>query len=143
MQKFNTSYITKKVSVCKIKSLERITKNNLNKFEGFPMVLRLVSGPILEKSNRTGPLADRQKVLLTARLRVFLFSRIFNYPGNGDFSKNFWGIFGLSGKFLREIFSNLVSLTFFLIFSISDLIFSIFLCCFDKLSLSFSIFSTN
>ena len=34
------------------------------------MVLRLVSGPMLEKSNKTGPLADRQKVLLAARLRA-------------------------------------------------------------------------
>ena len=30
------------------------------KFKGFSMmVLRLVSGPMLEKSNKTGPLADR------------------------------------------------------------------------------------
>ena len=32
---------------------------------------------------------------------------------------------------------------FFLVFSISDLIFSILLRCFDKLSFNFSIFSTN
>ena len=71
---------------------------------------------MLEKSNRIGPLADRQKVLLTARLGVFPFSRIFNYRE--------------SGKFSREIVSSLIILTFFLIFSISDLIFSILLRCF-------------
>ena len=37
------------------------------------MVLRLISGPMPEKSNRTGPLADRQKVLLTAGLGFSLF----------------------------------------------------------------------
>ena len=36
------------------------------------MVLPLVNGPMLEKSNRTGPLADRRNDLLTAGLRVFL-----------------------------------------------------------------------
>ena len=53
------------------------------------MVLRLASGSMLEKSNRIGPLANRQEVLLTARLRGFPFFQIFNYPGNGKFSKNF------------------------------------------------------
>ena len=84
-QKLNTSYTTKKALVCKIKSLERIIK--MNEFKGFSkMVLRLVSGPMLEKKNTTGPLADRQKVLLTARLGGFPFSRISNNPANGKFS---------------------------------------------------------
>ena len=43
----------------------------------------------------------------------------------------------------RVIFSSVIVLRFFPVFSISDLIFSILLCCFDKLSLNFSIFSTN
>ena len=43
----------------------------------------------------------------------------------------------------REIFPNLIVLPFFLVFSVSDLIFSILLCCSDKLGWSFSIFSTN
>ena len=59
-QKLNTSYTAKKALVCKIKSLERFMK--MNKFKGFSkMVLRLVSGPMLEKRNKIGPLADRQK----------------------------------------------------------------------------------
>ena len=140
------------------------------------MVLRLVSGPMPEKSNRTGPLADRQRVLLTAKLIGFPFFSDFQLPGKREIFKKFLWDFGKfpefrkssgsleeipkifgsnpanlrnsrnsknSGKFLREIFSSLIILTFFLIFSISDLIFSILLCCFDKLSLSFSIFSTN
>ena len=37
------------------------------------MVLRLVSDPMLEKSSRTESLADRQKILLRARFRIFLF----------------------------------------------------------------------
>ena len=88
------------------------------------MVLRLVSGRMLEKSNRIGPLANRQEVLLTARLRGFPFSQIFNYPGNGKFSKNFSEIsvnfrypenpgFPGFGKFSREIFSSLIILRFF------------------------------
>ena len=40
-------------------------------------------------------------------------------------------------------FFELVCFAFFWFFSISDLNFSILICCFDKLSLNFSIFSTN
>ena len=66
------------------------------------MVLWLVSGPMVEKSNRTVPLADRQKVLLTARLRVFLFlgfsttretQKFSGIPGFGKFPGNFLGKF--------------------------------------------------
>ena len=52
------------------------------------MVLRLVSGPMLEKSNRAGPLTDRQKVLLTARSRVSFFSD-FQLPGKRKIFKKF------------------------------------------------------
>ena len=86
------------------------------------MVLRLVSGPMLEKSNRTGLLADRKKVVLTARLKVFLFLGFSTTRETGN-----------SQKFSREVFLSLIILIFFLIFSISDLIFSILVCCFDKL----------
>ena len=66
------------------------------------MVLRFVSGPMLEKSNRTGPLADRQIVLLPARLKVSLFVG-FSTTRKREILKNF---FGNSGKFTREIFSD-------------------------------------
>ena len=109
------------------------------------MVLRLVSSPLLEKSNRTGPLADREKNLLTARLRVSLLLGFSTTRETGNFQKTSRKSLGFPGfgKFSREFFSSLIILTFFLIFSISDLIFSILLCRFDKLSLRFSIFSTN
>ena len=61
------------------------------------MVLRLVNGPMLEKSNRTGPLADRQKILLTARLRVSLF--LFQLPGKREIFRKF---FETSGKFPKS-----------------------------------------
>ena len=54
------------------------------------MVLRLVSGPMLEKSNRTGPSANRQKVLLTATLTVSLFSD-FQLPEKRGIFKKFLG----------------------------------------------------
>ena len=87
----------------------------------------------------------------------FPFYRIFNFPRNGKFSKNYPGIprnfrdpnnlrdsdiRKIPGKFSRVIFPIFIILSFFFIFSISDLIFGIILCCFDKLSISFSIFST-
>ena len=81
---------------------------------------------MLEKSNKTGRLTDRKKSCNRLGLRFF-FSRIFNYPGNGKFSKNLSEISGNSRKFSRAIFSSLIILTFFLVFSISDLIFSILL----------------
>ena len=113
------------------------------------MVLRLVSDPMLEKSNRTGPLADRQKESCYRQGLGFSFFSDFQLLGKRGIFKKFLGNFpdsrdsGNSGKFSREIFSSLIILTFFLIFSILDLIFNILLCCFDKLRLSFSIFSTN
>ena len=121
------------------------------------MVLRLVSGPILEKSNKIGPLADRQKVLLTATLRVFFFSD-FQLPGKRKIFKKF---LGNSGKFaesrkfaellgfgkLPKVFAgNCFELDYFDIFSDFQHFrfnFSILLCCFDKLTSSFSIFLTN
>ena len=45
--------------------------------------------------------------------------------------------------FSRKFFASVIVLPIFLIFSISDPNFSILLYCFDKLSLSFSIFLTN
>ena len=53
------------------------------------MILRLVSGPMQEKSNGTGPLADRQKVLLTDRRRVSFFPGLLTTRGTGNFQKNF------------------------------------------------------
>ena len=99
------------------------------------MVLRVVCDPMLEKSNRTGPLEDRKKVLLMTRFRVFLFLGFLTTRETGIF-QNFLRIPQNSRKFSREIFSSLIILTFFLIISI-------LLCCFDKLSLRFSIFSTD
>ena len=46
-------------------------------------------------------------------------------------------------KISRDFFPSLIVLPFFLVFSTSDLIFSILLRCFDKLSFSFSIFLIN
>ena len=89
------------------------------------MVLRLVSCSMQEKSNRTGPLANRKKVLLTARLRVFLFLGFSTTRETENFQKNLSGIPGNYRKFSRESFSSWIILTFFLILSISDLIFSI------------------
>ena len=71
------------------------------------MVLRLVSGPMLEKSNRTRALADRQKVLLTIKLKVFLFLGCSTTRETGNF-------------FELDYFD------IFLIFSISSLIFGSF-----------------
>ena len=51
------------------------------------MVLRLVSGPMLEKSNKIGPLADRQKVLQTATLNVTLFLGFSTTRETGNFQK--------------------------------------------------------
>ena len=90
--------------------------------------------------------------------RVFLFPGFSTSRETENFqliSREFREIFGISkileisgireipGKFFREIFLSVIILLFLLIFSISDLIFSIWLCCFDKLGLNFSIFSTN
>ena len=61
--------------------------------------------PNARKNNRAGPLADRKEVMLTARLKVF-FSRIFNYPGNGKFSKNLFGIPVNSRKILQKFCKN-------------------------------------
>ena len=74
LQSKNQTQVTqqRKLRFAKLNHLSVSLK--INKFKGFTiMVLRLVSGPMLEKTNRTGQLADRQKVLLTATLRVFLF----------------------------------------------------------------------
>ena len=90
------------------------------------MVLRLVSGPMLEKSSRTGPLTDRQKVLLTARFMVSLFLRFSTTRVTGKFSKKFSGISGF-GKFPENFFE----LDYFDIFSDFQH-FIINLCCFDN-----------
>ena len=95
---------------------------------------------MLEKSNRTGPLADRQKVLLTATLRVFLFLGFSTTRETGDFQKISRELREVHENFRGRFFTNLIILTFFLIFSISGLIFSILLCCFHKLCLIFSFF---
>ena len=77
------------------------------------MILRLVSGPMLEKKNKTGPLADRQKVLPTARLRASLFLGFSTTRATGNFQKIFWEpreifgiprIFGIAG--IQEIPEN-------------------------------------
>ena len=117
------------------------------------MVLRLVSGPMREKSNKTEPLAHRQKLLPTVRLRIFLFLGFSTTRKTVNVQKimrDFREIPGIPKIFKvfriretpgsRKIFSNLIILAFFLILSISDLIFSILFCCFDKLSLSFPFF---
>ena len=62
------------------------------------MVFRLVSVPMLEKSNRIEPLVDRQKVLLTARLKVFLFLEFSTNRETENFQKN--------SRELREIAEN-------------------------------------
>ena len=120
----------------RVSVLHHFTRSlKINKFKGFSIIaLRLVSGPLLQKSNGTGPSADRQKVLLTARLRVFLFLG-FSTSRKTGFSNNFSGI---PGNFFELDYFDI-----FLIFSILDLIFSNLLCCFEKFSLSFPIFSTN
>ena len=83
------------------------------------MVLRLVSGPMLE-SNRTEPLADRQKVLLTARLRVSLFLEVLTTRKRRIFKKFLGNL-----RDSRTIFSSLIILTFFMfsVFHISFLAF--------------------
>ena len=112
-----------------------------NKFKGFSrMILRLVSGPMLEKSNKIGLIADRQKILLTAKLNVTHFLGFSTTRDTENFQKSFSGASGNfrnlenlrdhrdsgnSRKFSRKNFSSLIILTFFLIFSFSDLIFSI------------------
>ena len=74
------------------------------------MVLQLVSGPMLEKSKRTGPLADRQKVLLTARLGFFLFLGFKIFLGNSRKSSGF-------GKFPKIFAGNFFEFDYFDIFS--------------------------
>ena len=65
---------------------------------------------MLEKSNGTGALALRQKVLLTARLRVSLFFEFSTIRKMGNLQKNFLDsrdiseIFGIPG--IREISEN-------------------------------------
>ena len=74
----------------------------------------------------------------------FLFFPNFQLPGKQEISKKIPGISKIPK--IREIPGKLSPLnffSFFLIFSISDPIFNILLCCFDKLSLSFFVFSTN
>ena len=83
----------------------------------------------------------------TPRLGFPFFSD-FQLPGKRKISKKFCGNFRDSENLRdsensRDILSSLIVFPFFLVFSISDLIFSILLRCFDKLSFSFSIFSTN
>ena len=88
------------------------------------MVLRLVIGPMLEKSNKTGPLADQQKALQTARFIEFPFFLDFQLPGKRKISIKFSGIPENSlrdsqnlGSF-REIFAgNFFELDYFVIFS--------------------------
>ena len=73
------------------------------------MVLQLVSGPMLEKSNRTGRLANRQRVLLTARLRVSFFSN-FQFPKKREIFKK------VLGKFWKSFAGNFFELDYFDIF---------------------------
>ena len=54
------------------------------------MVLRLISGPMPEKSNRTGPLADRKKVVLSARHRVFFSLGFSTTRETGNFCGSFF-----------------------------------------------------
>ena len=68
------------------------------------MVLRLVSGSMLEKSNETGPLADRQKVLLTARFRVFPFLGFSTTRETDIFEKIFWEFREISKNFRGKFF---------------------------------------
>ena len=90
---------------------------------------------MLEKSNRTGLLVDRQKALLTSRLKASLFHGFSTARETVKFQKispefreisailKIFGIPGIRkipGKFSPEIFSSLIILTFFLIFSISN-----------------------
>ena len=62
------------------------------------MALRLASGPMLEKSNKIGLLADRQKLLLTARLRVSVFLGFSTAQETVNFQK--------ISRELREILGN-------------------------------------
>ena len=70
------------------------------------MILRFVSGSMLQKSNRAGPLAARQKVLLKARFIGCPVFSDFQLPGKRKTFKNFSGIpekfLGNSGKFPRN-----------------------------------------
>ena len=94
------------------------------------MVLRLVSGPTLEKNN--GPSADRQKVLLTARLRVLLFLGFLTTRKTGKFSNKVSGIPGFGNS--RKIFAgNVFELDYFHIFSDYQH-FRFNLCCFENTS---------
>ena len=77
------------------------------------MVLRLISGPMLEKSNKIGQLADRQKVLLLARRNVTLFLEFSTTWKTGKFQKisrelheipRIQIIFGITG--IQEISEN-------------------------------------
>ena len=94
---------------------------------------------------------ERANYIQPKIIRGVALSRTFNFPETKNFQKNFrefWEISGISkssgfpglGKFF---FLEIHDLPIFLILSISGLIFSILLCCFDKLSLSFLISSTN
>ena len=62
LQSKNQTQVTqqRKLRFAKLNRLSVSLK--INKFEGFLiMVLRLVGGPMLEKSNRTAPLVDQKK----------------------------------------------------------------------------------
>ena len=141
---------------CNFAKLNRLSVSlETNKFKKSSiMVLRLFSGQMLEKSNEIGPLADRQNVLLTARLRVSRFLRFSPTRATENFqkisrelqeileSRKSLGLLGF-GKFPKIVAENFFELDYFdifFIFTISDLIFNILLCCFDKLSLVFLIF---
>ena len=92
------------------------------------MVLRFVSGPMLEKSTITGPLADRQKFLLTARFRASLFLGFSTTRETGNFqnisrnsgkfpeSQKSLGFPGF-GKFPKILAGNFFELDYFDIFS--------------------------
>ena len=67
------------------------------------MILRLVRGPMLDKSNRIGPLVNRQKVLLTTRLRVTLFLRFSTTRETENFQK--------TSREFREIFADMGNLS--------------------------------
>ena len=87
------------------------------------MVLRLVSGPMLEKRNKIGPLADRQKVLLTAKLGISLFHgfpifREFREISGIPKSFGITEIRKISESIRGKYFSSLIILAIFLIFSI-------------------------
>ena len=82
------------------------------------MVLRVVSGPMSEKSSKTRPLADRQKVLLTAYIDLMLpFFSNFQLPGKREIFKKFLGNLRDSEN-SREIFAGkFFELDYFDIFS--------------------------